>query len=53
MTTYIALLRAVNVGGTGKLGMADLKTMCAEAGFGPFGQQGRGIGEGGGRDLEW
>jgi len=34
MTTYIALLRAVNVGGTGKLGMADLKTMCAEAGFG-------------------
>jgi uncharacterized protein (DUF1697 family) len=33
MTTYIALLRAVNVGGTGKLPMADLKTMCAELGF--------------------
>ncbi len=33
MTTYIALLRAVNVGGTGKLPMADLKTMCADAGF--------------------
>jgi uncharacterized protein (DUF1697 family) len=34
MTTYIALLRAVNVGGTGKLPMADLKTLCAELGFG-------------------
>jgi uncharacterized protein (DUF1697 family) len=33
MTTYIALLRAVNVGGTGKLPMADLKTLCAELGF--------------------
>jgi uncharacterized protein (DUF1697 family) len=33
MTTYIALLRAVNVGGTGKLPMADLKSLCAEAGF--------------------
>jgi uncharacterized protein (DUF1697 family) len=33
MTTYIALLRAVNVGGTGKLPMADLKSMCADAGF--------------------
>jgi uncharacterized protein (DUF1697 family) len=33
MTTYIALLRAVNVGGTGKLPMADLKAMCAELGF--------------------
>jgi uncharacterized protein (DUF1697 family) len=33
MTSYVALLRAVNVGGTGKLPMADLKKMCAEAGF--------------------
>jgi uncharacterized protein (DUF1697 family) len=34
MTKYIALLRAVNVGGTGKLPMAVLKSMCNEAGFG-------------------
>jgi uncharacterized protein (DUF1697 family) len=34
MTTYIALLRAVNVGGTGKLPMRDLQAMCADAGFG-------------------
>ena len=33
MTTYIALLRAVNVGGTGKLPMTELKTMCDIAGF--------------------
>ncbi len=33
MTTYIALLRAVNVGGTGKLPMAELKAMCERAGF--------------------
>ena len=33
MPTYIALLRAVNVGGTGKLPMADLKSICADAGF--------------------
>ena len=33
MTTYIALLRAVNVGGTGKLPMADLKDLCVELGF--------------------
>jgi uncharacterized protein (DUF1697 family) len=32
-TTYIALLRAVNVGGTGKLPMAELKALCVEAGF--------------------
>lgn len=32
MTTYIALLRAVNVGGTGKLPMAELKAMCEAAG---------------------
>jgi uncharacterized protein (DUF1697 family) len=31
--TYIALLRAVNVGGTGKLPMADLKAICIELGF--------------------
>jgi uncharacterized protein (DUF1697 family) len=33
MTRYVALLRAVNVGGTGKLPMAALKAMCADAGF--------------------
>src|SRR5215469_4187014 len=33
MTKYIALLRAVNVGGTGKLPMADLKSICENAGF--------------------
>lgn len=32
-TRYIALLRAVNVGGTGKLPMTDLKKMCEGAGF--------------------
>lgn len=30
---YIALLRAVNVGGTGKLPMADLRAMCEALGF--------------------
>jgi uncharacterized protein (DUF1697 family) len=34
MITYIALLRAVNVGGTGKLPMADLKALCTELAFG-------------------
>lgn len=33
MATFIALLRAVNVGGTGKLSMDDLKSMCSDAGF--------------------
>jgi uncharacterized protein (DUF1697 family) len=33
-TKYIALLRAVNVGGTGKLPMSELKAMCSDAGFG-------------------
>jgi uncharacterized protein (DUF1697 family) len=33
MTAYVALLRAVNVGGTGKLAMADLKAMCEAAGL--------------------
>lgn len=32
MTVCIALLRAVNVGGTGKLAMRDLKTICEQAG---------------------
>lgn len=33
MTVYIALLRAVNVGGTGKLPMAELRMMAQEVGF--------------------
>ena len=33
MSTFIALLRAVNVGGTGKLPMTELKRMCEAAGF--------------------
>jgi uncharacterized protein (DUF1697 family) len=33
MTVYVALLRAVNVGGSGKLPMADLKSMCTDLGF--------------------
>jgi uncharacterized protein (DUF1697 family) len=33
LTRYIALLRAVNVGGTGALPMAKLKAMCIDAGF--------------------
>jgi uncharacterized protein (DUF1697 family) len=33
MPRYIALLRAVNVGGTGALPMAKLKSMCLDAGF--------------------
>jgi uncharacterized protein (DUF1697 family) len=33
MTVFIALLRAVNVGGTGKLPMSDLKRLCEKAGF--------------------
>ena len=34
MAAFIALLRAVNVGGTGKLPMSDLKAMCDALGFG-------------------
>ena len=34
MTAYVALLRAVNVGGTGKLPMSELKAMCVAEGFG-------------------
>ena len=33
MPIYIALLRAVNVGGTGKLPMVELKAMCEAEGF--------------------
>jgi Protein of unknown function (DUF1697) len=33
MTKYIVLLRAVNVGGTAKLPMSELKAMCCDAGF--------------------
>ncbi len=33
MTSYVALLRAVNVGGTGKLPMSELKAMCVAEGF--------------------
>ncbi|MBR1122566.1 DUF1697 domain-containing protein [Bradyrhizobium lablabi] len=33
MAAFIALLRAVNVGGTGKLPMSELKAMCEEFGF--------------------
>lgn len=33
MTSYIALLRAVNVGGTGPLPMQRLRAICDEAGF--------------------
>lgn len=31
-TTFIALLRAINVGGTGKLSMPELKSICEAAG---------------------
>jgi len=34
MSAYVALLRAVNVGGTGKLPMTELVSMCEAAGFG-------------------
>ena len=33
MTAFVALLRAVNVGGTGKLPMSELKEMCEALGF--------------------
>lgn len=32
MQSFVALLRAVNVGGTGKLPMSDLKAMCEQIG---------------------
>src|SRR5205823_5387857 len=33
MGAYVVLLRAVNVGGTGKLPMAELKAMCVAEGY--------------------
>jgi uncharacterized protein (DUF1697 family) len=33
VTAFIALLRAVNVGGTGRLPMSDLKQLCEASGF--------------------
>lgn len=33
MTTYIALLRAINVGGTGKLPMKELSALCTGLGY--------------------
>lgn len=33
MAVFVALLRAVNVGGTGKLPMADLRAICEAIGF--------------------
>jgi uncharacterized protein (DUF1697 family) len=33
MGSFVALLRAVNVGGTGKLPMSDLKEICETLGF--------------------
>ena len=33
VAVFIALLRAVNVGGTGRLPMSDLKRLCDKAGF--------------------
>lgn len=33
MTVFVALLRAVNVGGTGKLAMSTLTALCEAAGF--------------------
>ena len=33
MPVFVVLLRAVNVGGTGKLPMSDLKRLCEKAGF--------------------
>ena len=32
--TWVALLRAINVGGTGKLAMTELTALCKKAGFG-------------------
>lgn len=32
--SYVALLRGVNVGGSGRLAMADLKDICTQAGLG-------------------
>lgn len=32
MTRYVALLRGINIGGTRKLPMAALRTLCADEG---------------------
>ena len=34
MNAFVALLRAVNVGGTGKLPMQELQSICKQLGFG-------------------
>jgi uncharacterized protein (DUF1697 family) len=33
VNTYVALLRAINVGGTGKLAMTDLRKLCEDCSF--------------------
>lgn len=33
MAIYVALLRGINVGGTGKLSMSELRSLCEAAGF--------------------
>jgi uncharacterized protein (DUF1697 family) len=33
LPTHIALIRAINVGGTGKLPMTDLRALCEKVGF--------------------
>jgi uncharacterized protein (DUF1697 family) len=33
MTSFVALLRAVNVGGTGELPMTEMRAMCEDCGF--------------------
>ena len=33
MASFVGLLRAINVGGAGKLPMSDLKALCEELGF--------------------
>lgn len=33
MSVHVALLRAINVGGTGKLPMAELRRLCEDLGF--------------------
>lgn len=33
MAVFVALLRAINVGGTGKLPMSELRKLCEDAGF--------------------
>jgi uncharacterized protein (DUF1697 family) len=40
MAVFVALLRAVNVGGTGKLPMSELRELCEDAGFATYIQSG-------------